>query len=138
MNKKLLLGFVLVYAAVILLEGLEHAVLLAPTYRSLPNLFRGPGAPMAWIVPVVYLGFAYAFTFVFAKGYEGKGIMEGARYGLWISLMTSVTYSLAMYASQPVPFSLALERTLIGIAQLVVYGVVLSLVFARRGAPSAA
>ncbi len=138
MNRKLLLGFVLVYVAVMALEGLEHSVLFAPTYRSLPTLFRGPGATMSWIAGVVYIGFAYAFTFVFAKGYEGRGIMEGVRYGLWISLLTSVTYSLAMYAAQPIPFTLALGRTIIGIVQLVIYGVILSLVFGKKGEPRTA
>ena len=137
MDRKVLLGFALVYPAVLVLEGLEQSVLLAPTYRSLPALFRAPGATIAWIVFVVYAGFAYAFTFVFSKGFESRGIAEGVRYALWISLLTSVTYNLAMYAGQPVPFSLALARTLIGIAQLVVYGVILSLVFGRTGAPRA-
>lgn len=31
--------------------------------------------------------FAFMFCFIFIKGYEGKGIVEGFRYGLYISLL---------------------------------------------------
>jgi len=31
--------------------------------------------------------FAFMFCFIFIKGYEGKGVVEGFRYGLYISLL---------------------------------------------------
>lgn len=137
MRRKLLIGSVVVYLVLILLEYLEHSVFFASTYMSLPNLFRSPEETKAWVVLVVYVVFAFGFTFIFSKGYEGKGVMEGVRYGFYVSLLTSVTYSFALYASMPIPFSLALQRAIIGIAQLVIYGVILSLVFRKKIAPSA-
>jgi len=137
MNKKLLLGFVLVYLVLLLLEYLEHSVLFATTYQSLPNLFRPPEETKTWIVLIDYFVFAFAFTFIFSKGHEGKGVMEGVRYGFYISLLTSVTYSFALHASMPMPFSLALQRALVGIVQLVIYGVILSTVFGKKDAPAA-
>lgn len=33
---------------------------------------------------------SYAFAYIFTRGYEGKGVMEGARFGFWIWLFASV------------------------------------------------
>jgi hypothetical protein len=137
MKKKLLIGFVAVYLVLILLEYLEHSVLFASTYMSLPNLFRSPEDTKTWVVLIAYIVFAFGFTFIFSKGYEGKGMMEGVRYGFYVSLLTSVTYSFANYAAMPMPFSLALQRALIGVIQLIIYGVILSLVFVKKNTPSA-
>src|SRR5512143_1694163 len=136
MKNKLMIGCVVVYLVLLLLEYLEHSVLFAPTYMSLPNLFRSPEETKTWVVLVVYAVFAFGFTLIFSKGYKGKGVMEGVRYGFYVSLLTSVTYSFANYASMPMPFSLALERALIGIVQLMIYGVILSLVFGKKIARS--
>jgi hypothetical protein len=32
-----------------------------------------------WVFWVIGIVFSFFFTFVFAKGYEGKGVMEGVR-----------------------------------------------------------
>ena len=137
MKNRLLIGSVVVYLVLILLEYLEHSVLFASTYMSLPNLFRPPEETKTWVVLTVYAFFALGFTFIFSKGYEGKGAMEGVRYGFYVSLLTSVTYSFANYAAMSMPFSLMLQRALIGIIQLIIYGVILSLVFGKKIAPSA-
>jgi ABC-type antimicrobial peptide transport system permease subunit len=34
--------------------------------------------------------FSFVFSFIFTKGYEGKGVMEGFRYGLYIGLLLYV------------------------------------------------
>jgi len=34
--------------------------------------------------------FSFMFSFIFIKGYEGKGIAEGLRYGLYIGLLMYV------------------------------------------------
>ncbi len=131
MNKRLLSGIILVSLACAVLENLEHAVVLAPIYESIRNLRRPVAETNVWIVCGAYASYATFFTVIFSRWYRGKGLMEGARYGLYVSLITSLPFAYLSYATEPIPHLLALSRTLLGILQNVTYGVILAMVFGK-------
>src|SRR5262245_1590449 len=56
---------------------------------------------MHWMI-LGQIIFAFLFCYVFTKGYENRGIGEGARYGWWIGLLFAAP-NLIMYAVQPLP-----------------------------------
>lgn len=136
MSKKLLIGFVLVYVVYAALDVLVSTVILAPTYASVSHLFRPEEEMKMWVIFVSYIFFAFFFTFIFSKGYEGKGILEGVRYGFYVALMMALPYNYMLYAVMPVPYSMAFQGFLFGTIELIICGVVLALVFRKKGASS--
>jgi hypothetical protein len=73
---------------------------------------------------------SFFFTFIFSKGYEGKGIAEGVRYGFYIGFWLSTLMAYGTYLMIAIPYSLAVQWFIYGFIEYVVAGVVLALVFA--------
>jgi hypothetical protein len=129
--QKLLMAFVAVYVVGQLSSYLIHGVWLAPTYASLPDVWR-PQAEMEskmWIMFVTGASWSFFFTYVFSRGYEGKGLAEGARYGAIIGLFFGISQSYDSYVIYPIPYSLALKWFLSGFAVCVVLGLVAAAVY---------
>lgn len=129
--KKLLIAFVAVYVVSQVCGYLVHQVWLAPTYASLANVWR-PEAEMQskmWIMFVTSAFWSFFFCYIFARGYEGKGLAEGARYGAIIGLFFGISQSYDSYVIYPIPYSLALKWFLSGLAVCVVLGIVAAAVY---------
>lgn len=138
MNKKVWMGFVAVFVVMQILEYIVNMVLLDSLYKSVSELWRPEGEMKVWLFVVVGLFFSFFFTLIFSKGYEGKGIMEGVRYGLYVALMVVLPFSYGTYAMMPIPYSLALQWFLYGTVEYIIAGIVLALIFARKEAPAPA
>ena len=124
--KKLLIAFVAVYVVGQVMGYLIHQVWLAETYASLASVWR-PEAEMAskmWIMFVTAATWSFFFCYVFARGYEGKGLAEGARYGAIIGLFFGISNAYDNYVVYPIPYSLALKWFLSGLGYCVVQGLV--------------
>lgn len=132
MNKKLIIGFVLVYVIFMVLDWVVSAILLAPLYQSVSHLFRPNEEMKLWVLFVSYVFFAFFFTLIFSKGYEGKGVMEGVRYGFYVALMMVLPFNYMSYATMPIPYALAFQSFLYGTAEMVICGIVLALVFGKK------
>ena len=104
---------------------------------SLQSLWRTDMQSRMWIYHVLTLIGAFFFTFIFSKGYEGKGLAEGARYGLYIGIWMSAGWAYGTYAMIAIPYSLALQWFIYGVIANVLYGVVLAWLFARKSTPAA-
>lgn len=124
--KKLLIAFVAVYVVGQVMGYLIHQVWLAETYGSLASVWRPEAELMSkmWIQFVTSAFFSFFFCYVFARGYEGKGLAEGARYGAIIGLFFGISSSYDQYMIYPIPYSLALKWFLSGLAYCVVAGIV--------------
>jgi hypothetical protein len=129
MNKKIWLGFIAVFITLQILDGIVNLFILDAAYKSISFLLRPEGEMIYWIVPIVGLFFSFFFTFIYSRGYEGKGILEGARYGLYIGLMVALPMSYSAYAVMPIPYSLALQWFVYGTIEYVIAGMVLAMVF---------
>ena len=124
--KKLLIAFVAVYVVGQIMGYLIHQVWLMPTYAALASVWR-PGPEMAskmWIMLVTAATWSFFFCYVFARGYEGKGLAEGVRYGAIIGLFFGISSAYNQYVVYPIPGSLALKWFLSGLAFCVVQGIV--------------
>jgi hypothetical protein len=90
------------------------------------HLWRPDMMSKMWVMNVANAIFALIFVYIFSKGYEKKGIVEGVRYGLLLGLMIQVFNILGQYAVYPVPFILAAQWLVFGVLQITICGVVLS------------
>ncbi len=137
MNKKLLIGFVLVYIVYTVLELIIQTVLLAPAYQSVSQLFRPDTDVQMWVIFVAYIFFAFFFTLIFSKGYEGRGVVEGVRYGFYVALMMVLPMNYVSFAVMPIPYSLAFQGFLYGTVEMVICGIVVALVYGKSERPAA-
>jgi len=139
MKKRVWIGFVAVFITLQVLDGIVNFIILDPAYRSISHLLRPAGEMKFWIIPVTGLFFSFFFTYIFSKGYEGRGLLEGVRYGLYIGLMFALPMAYASYAMMPIPYSLALQWFIYSTLEYMIAGIVLALIFGpKEQAPPAA
>ncbi len=81
---------------------------------------------LQWVTPLFYFFF---FVYIFAKGYEGRGIMEGLRYGLILWGFISIPTIYNQYMVYPLPYSLVLQWLIYDLVILVIIGIVVSLIY---------
>ena len=132
MNKRFLYGFIAVFITIEVLNFLIHGVILSAAYQSVSSVWRPDMNAKMWITHLNSAISAFFFAFVFSKGYEGKGIVEGARYGFYIGFWLSALMAYGTYMMIAVPYSLAVQWFIYGLIEYVVAGVVLALVFAAQ------
>ncbi len=136
MNKKFWMSFVATYIVYEILEFVVHGVLLKSSYTSeaVMKIMRPEADVKMWLLYVVGLFFIFFFCWIFVKGNEGKGLMEGVRYGLYVGLMVSVPMAYATYATQPIPYSLALQWFIYGLIEIIIIGAVLAQIYGGKAA----
>ena len=132
MNKKFWLGFVGVFVAMEIMNMLINGMLLMSDYQATQNIWRPNMMSYMWVYHVLMLCGAFFFTFIFSRGYEGKGIFEGVRYGLYIGIWISMGMAYGTFAMIPIPYSLAIKWFLSGIVQYVVMGIVVAMVYGKK------
>lgn len=107
--KKVLIGWIAVFIAVSIMDYLIHGVILASAYEATKNLWREDMDSKMWIFSVVSLIGSFFFSFIFFKGYEGKGIAKGIRFGLYIGIWMSVGMAYGTYGMIAIPYSMAIH-----------------------------
>ena len=132
MSKRLWTGFVAVFVTTQIIEGLLDFYLLDPIYGSYSHIWRPISEMKFWLLPVTGMFFSFFFVFIFSRGYEGKGIAEGIRYGLYVALMIALPRAYGSYALMQIPYSLALQWFVYGMFEYVIAGAILSGIFRMR------
>ncbi|HMK38327.1 MAG TPA: hypothetical protein VK569_03235 [Bacteroidota bacterium] len=136
MTKKFWLTYIAVFITAVVLDMIVYGALLGSAFSTLP-VWRADMKSLQWIYPVITLVGSFFFTFIFSKGYEGKGIAEGVRYGLYIGIWLSLGMAYGTYAMVAVPYGLTLEWFCLGVVTYVIMGVVASLVYGKKAAQGA-
>jgi len=138
MNKKVWMGFIAVFITMEILSFVVNSLILGSTYEATKALWRPDMNSKMWIFQVITLVGSFFFTFIFSKGYEGKGLAEGVRYGAYIGIWMSIGMAYGTYAMIPIPYSLALQWFIYGIIQYIIAGVVLAQVFGMKSKAASA
>jgi hypothetical protein len=104
MNVKRFIGAsILVFIVSEVINFLVHSVIFKKPYASLAPLWRPDMMSKMWILHVGFFILSFIFTYIFIKGYENKGVMEGFRYGIIIGLFANIPYAFFEYAMYPLP-----------------------------------
>jgi hypothetical protein len=133
MNKRIWVGFVTVFVTTQFIEGLVGFILLGPTYNQYSHIWRPIAEIKLWMLPVTGAFFSFFFVFIFSKGYEGRGLLEGVRYGTYTALMIVLPHAYNSYATLQIPYSVALQWFLSGTLEYILAGVLLSAAFQLAG-----
>jgi hypothetical protein len=127
--KNFFIAFVVIYILGGILNYLIHNVLLMETYQELSHLWRSDMDRLMWLQMVTPIFLTFFFIYIFAKGREGKGVMEGLRYGLIIWAFLSIPSIYGQYMIYPLPYSLVLQWLIYDLIVLVILGITVSLIY---------
>jgi len=138
MSKKFWISFVATYVVYEILEFLIHGVFLKSTYMTeeVMKIMRSEADMKMWIIYVAGLFFVFFFCLIFVKGMEGKGLMEGVRFGFYVGMMVSVPMAYVTYATQPIPYTMALQWFIYGLIVCVVIGAVMAQLYQTKAVSS--
>jgi len=129
--KQLVYAIIAAYVAMsVVAIGLDY--LLVDYMTGMKAVMR-VGADLEAHAIWMYLGYLIVtimFCFIYAQHHEGKGWMEGARFGLWIGLMMA-GISMVMYGTMPLVGMESLISAVVGIIIYIVGGIVASLVYKK-------
>lgn len=133
MNKKRFLGAVIaVFAAIQITDPIIHGMILGKSYAALQHVWRPDMMSKMWIMLVNSFMFSILFVYIFHKGCEGKGLLEGVRFGLIVGFFVYIYSIINQYVVYPLPFSLICLWGLLGIIQFILYGVATAFILTPR------
>ncbi len=130
-NKTFWIGFVAVFVVMQGLGYVIHEVMMGDTYERLASIFR-PEAEMndmMWMMMVSGTITIFMFCYIFTKGYEGKGVMEGVRFGALIGILMAGPMAIDPHVIYPVPAEVASIWLISGIATLMIAGAVFAAIY---------
>jgi hypothetical protein len=132
--KRFLIAVVLVFAAFQIMDIFVHGFLLMKSYEALAQVWRPNLMSLTWIMYGTGLVFAILFVYIFIKGYEGTGILEGVRFGIVAGLFVNVAGALNQYVIYPLPFVLVVQWLVYGTIECVIAGAIAAAAYREREA----
>jgi hypothetical protein len=139
-NRTFWIGFIVVYVVWQVIGFVVHGIMLGDTYRALWGVFR-PEAEMNGMMWMMFLSSALyllLFCYIFTKGYEGKGIGEGLRFGLLMGLFLSIPSALDQYVVYPLPPDLPAIWLVSGVISFMIAGAIFAAIYKPDSAASPA
>jgi hypothetical protein len=136
MNKKFLLGWLLVFVIWFIGSFIVHGVLLNADYMQMRGVFRTSADsqqyfPLLLLAHVIMAG---AFVWIFQRGVESRPwVGQGARYGLAVVLLAVVPTDLIYFVVQPTPAAVVVKQILFEGILVIVLGILVAWVY-RNGA----
>jgi len=120
------------FSFVFLYEYAVHAVLLADLYGTTPDLWRGADEMQRLFSFTLGLQllFTIALAFLFTRNFEGKGLIEGVRFGLTVGFIFAVM-AFSQYAWLPISVGLAVIWAVAALVKTVALGVLFSLLYKK-------
>jgi len=130
--KKWIIASLVVFVVYEVLNFVFHSLLLMGTYEQLQTVWRADMSSKMWIMWVTAIFWSFLFVYIFIKGYEAKGWMEGLRYGFWIGLFLNIPMAFNQFAIYPITFDLAIWWFVLGMIQILVCGIVAAAIYSGK------
>lgn len=130
-NKTFWIGWIVVFVVMQAYGYLVHEVGLSETYQSLASVFRPQEemASMMWMMMVGGVFSLLLFCYIFTWGHEGKGVMEGVRYGALIGVFASIISAVDSYVIYPLTGELAVIWFVTGVVAFIISGAVFAAIY---------
>ena len=132
--KKFWLAALVVYIVLAITELIIHALILKGLYVLPAFRAEAEMGGFLWVFWVIGIVFSFFFTFIFAKGYEGRGCLEGIRYGFYIGLLFCFTAAFMQFVMYDIPYSLVWYWIILGIIQMILCGIAAALIYKPKAA----
>ena len=134
-NKTFWMGFVVVFIVMQAIGFLIHGVMLDDMYQALAASFRPKEQMDAMMLIMILSGTAvlFLFCYIYTKGYEGKGIVEGVRYGALMGLFLAFPTSIDAYVIYPLTQELAVIWFVTTVVGMMIAGAVFAAIYKPSG-----
>lgn len=129
-SQRLMYATLSVFVFIFFYEWFFHGTILKGMYEETAFLWRTESdmrAHFFWLVLGQFL-IAVMFCYIFLKGYENKGLLEGMRYGLLMGIFLAIP-SFVMHAVQPFPLEMAFAWIIGGIIEFILAGMLLAWIY---------
>lgn len=126
--KSFLVTSLIVFGVIYFMDFLTHHIALVSLYQDTAEVWRAPTAMLQWPMYLSQLSFAFVFVYLFTRNYEGKGVSEGVRFGLYVGLLLAAI-NIGVYAYLPVPLTLVLAWVIAGLTKSLILGATASYVY---------
>jgi hypothetical protein len=127
--KKLAGAILAAYVVLMGTDYLIHDILLMPDYDANPLSHR-PNADIMhrfWVMAIGQFFFAALFAYIYTRGAENKPwLMQGIKYGILITFLAVVPYSLSEYVVYYIPHMLAIKWMCLEGIQMILLGLVVA------------
>lgn len=123
--KRLIAAIVAAYVILMGTNYLIHDILLMPDYDAIPLSHRDNAgiAHRMWAMAIGQLLLAAIFTYIYTRGVERKSwVVQGIRYGILMTFLMVIPYSLSEYMVYLVPHILAIKWMIFGGIQVILMG----------------
>ncbi|MGH9867454.1 MAG: hypothetical protein ACREAA_04715 [Candidatus Polarisedimenticolia bacterium] len=131
--KRISMSAFLVLVTKAVVGAIFFGLVFTDVHEGAGTAFRAEGTENHGIAMVGYVAWSLAFSFVFARGFENRGWLEGVRFGLIVWLLYFVPMTLGIYGYFVVGPEWMLSALISGLAEALACGSVAALVF--RNAP---
>ncbi|MCX8010527.1 MAG: hypothetical protein N3A61_05195 [Ignavibacteria bacterium] len=132
-TKRFIIALVVVFVVLEILGYLIYNLILASQYQAeeLKSVFRSMEdmSSKMWVMWVTDLIWSFFFVFLFAKGYENRGIMEGVRFGFYIGIFWGMVSAYQSYVICPLPYSLIFQWFIYSLIMMIILGVLTALIY---------
>lgn len=130
MNRKFIISSLVAGFASLMFGFVVHAVLLHGDYARLPQLYRPETQAQGYFgfMLFAHLLIGIGMTWIYRRGHEaGKGVLvQGARFGLAIAVVSTIPVFLIYFAVQPVPSDLVAQQIVFDSICMVLLGIIVA------------
>ncbi|UCE17728.1 MAG: hypothetical protein JSV84_12705 [Gemmatimonadota bacterium] len=129
--KRFVIAGIAVFVAMMILDFIFHMGLMGPVYEEIQEVTRSDSEMMK-VMPIGYiftLLWAFLFCYIFIRGREGKGLIEGVRFGILMALFYSLITSIWQWTVYPIPFKFVIYWFLIGLIEMVILGILVAVIY---------
>ena len=130
MNTKFIVSSLVMGFASLMQGFLVHALALHNDYARLPQLYRPESQQQGQFgyMLLAHLLIGIGLTWVYRRGHEaGKGVLvQGARFGAAIAVLSTIPHFLIYFAVQPVPSDLVAQQIVFDSIGMMVLGVIVA------------
>ena len=133
-NKTFWIGLVAIFIVMQVIGYAVHEVMMADTYAALADIFR-PREEMDSMMWMMFLSGAvllFLFCYIFTKGYESKGVMEGVRYGALMGVFLALV-NVDQHVIYPLPASVAAIWFVSVVVSMTIAGAVFAAIYKPSG-----
>jgi hypothetical protein len=131
--RRFVLACLVLFVVAIAWNGLVHLVLLRSADAVVRHLYRPDLADRMWLSLLVTAGMVIMFVWGYSRFARTSSIREAVGYGIFFALLAGVLVDLNQYVLFPIPGWLALLWFLGGLAEFIVYGIIVSRVYPPLG-----
>ncbi|MBM4386864.1 MAG: hypothetical protein FJ088_03940 [Deltaproteobacteria bacterium] len=118
-----------VFVAIQITNFIQHGLILMDEYEALKAIWNPNMMSVMWLMHLIDIPFSLLLVYIFVRGYENKGILEGIRFGLIIGLFIWISAAFSQWIVYPIPLCLAVKWFIFGVIQQVICGAVIAIVY---------